>query len=209
MKLSAYIVRCDTGFAPNPFGRYCTLACCKPTIRRCAEEDDIIIGIAPADSERARCLVYAMKVKEILPYDDYWKDTRFAHRKPLLTTPIRRRGDNIWHRDREGRWRVAVSEYHTMRHRKRDTRGENALVASEFYYFGRATIPIPPRFAHLLATTQGHKNTHDVEEINRFWAWLTSVTPRVGRFGDPADFTADACLAQRREIDDDDVEESC
>jgi len=37
MKLSGYIVRVDTGFAPNPFGRHCTLACCKPTIRRVAE----------------------------------------------------------------------------------------------------------------------------------------------------------------------------
>jgi Nucleotide modification associated domain 2 len=44
MKLSAYIVRVDSGFAPNPFGHHCTLACCKPTIRRKAEPGDIIVG---------------------------------------------------------------------------------------------------------------------------------------------------------------------
>ena len=37
VKLMAYIVRHDSGFSPNPFGGVCTLACCKPAIRRSAE----------------------------------------------------------------------------------------------------------------------------------------------------------------------------
>jgi Nucleotide modification associated domain 2 len=30
MKVYSYVVRCDTGFAPNPFWGYCTLAACTP-----------------------------------------------------------------------------------------------------------------------------------------------------------------------------------
>ena len=37
MKLSAYIVSTDAGLAPNPFWGVCTLAVCKPRIRRFAE----------------------------------------------------------------------------------------------------------------------------------------------------------------------------
>ncbi|MCH7751958.1 MAG: hypothetical protein IH898_07380 [Planctomycetes bacterium] len=39
MKLSGYIIRSDSGFSPNPFGRVCTLACCRPVIRRNSKVD--------------------------------------------------------------------------------------------------------------------------------------------------------------------------
>ncbi len=59
MRLVSYILTSDTGFAPNPFFRYCTLACCKPQIRRSAEPGDWIVGISrKADGNR---IVYAMR----------------------------------------------------------------------------------------------------------------------------------------------------
>ena len=45
MKIYSYIVKRDYGFAPNPFYGYCTLATCKPVIRKHAEIGDIIQGI--------------------------------------------------------------------------------------------------------------------------------------------------------------------
>src|SRR5712692_3346145 len=67
MKLSAYIVRVDSGFAPNPFGHHCTLACCKPTIRRKAEPGDIIVGTGSARYGLTGCVVYAMRVRDVIP----------------------------------------------------------------------------------------------------------------------------------------------
>ena len=32
-RIYSYVVRYDSGFAPNPFYGYCTLATCKPDIR--------------------------------------------------------------------------------------------------------------------------------------------------------------------------------
>lgn len=51
MRLFSYVVRFDSGFAPNPFYGYCTLATCKPPIRRTALVGDWIIGTGSASQE--------------------------------------------------------------------------------------------------------------------------------------------------------------
>lgn len=207
MKLSAYIIRFDSGFAPNPFGHFCTLACCKPRIRLNAEPGDIVVGTAATRLPHPGHLVYAMRVKEVLPYEKYWKDARFASRKPTPRTRIRRCGDNIWHRSADGKWVVADSDFHNQSHRKRDTSGKNAVIATEFYYFGRDAIAVPQEFKRLLAKTQGHKNTREPEMLQRFWNWVCSVAPRHGRIADPSDFSEEGCRAQSSEIEDEDFEE--
>jgi Nucleotide modification associated domain 2 len=159
MKLSAYIVRVDSGFSPNPFGRHCTLACCKPTIRRNAEKDDIIVGSGSTRYGLSGRLVYAMRVRDILQYQDYWK--QLPYKRPSQRTDVRKRGDNVWHPDSSGNWRGVRGAFHDDYWRDRDLRGKNALIATDFYYFGRDAIPVRKEFIELLATTQGHKNTHD------------------------------------------------
>ncbi len=42
--IHSYIVRYDSGFAPNPFYGFCTLATCKPDIRKHAQVGDWIVG---------------------------------------------------------------------------------------------------------------------------------------------------------------------
>ena len=212
MKLSAYIIAIDSGFAPNPFGRYCTLACCKPTIRRNAEIGDIIVGTASSCSDKPGHLIYAMQVKEVLTYQEYWTDARFAHRKPSQKSSITRCGDNVWHRVK-GKWQIVRGAFHDSQHEERDTGGENALIATEFYYFGKSAIPVAKQFKHLLATTQGHKNTRDTPTIIQFWDWIkTQARKRTGktrgRIDTPMDFTDDDRLIRCHEIEDDDVEES-
>lgn len=44
MKIFSYVVSRDFGFAPNPFFNFCTLATCKPKIRKDAKIGDWIIG---------------------------------------------------------------------------------------------------------------------------------------------------------------------
>ena len=64
-KLFSYVIREDTGLAPNAFYGVCTLNCCKPDIRRTAEVGDWVAGFVgsnhPADRDR---LVYAMRVTQ-------------------------------------------------------------------------------------------------------------------------------------------------
>jgi hypothetical protein len=208
MKLSAYIITVDSGFAPNPFGRYCTLACCKPTIRRMAEKGDIVVGCDSSQTANPGYLIYAMRVKEVIPYEQYWRESRFAPRKPSKKTAIRKRGDNIWHLDKASKWQVCPGACHDKSHRNRDTGGVNALVATEFYYFGRSAIRIPSRFRGMLAKTQGHKNSYDTEKIDAFWDWLSNEAPKSGRIDYPSDFTVEGCRHQCAEIEADDIEET-
>jgi Nucleotide modification associated domain 2 len=97
--------RGDRGFAPNPFYGYCTLACCKPKIRRAAQPDDWIVGLTP----KAECnrIVYAMHVAEKITFADYWRDTRFARKKADIRSSNlkHQRGDNIYEPLNEGGYR--------------------------------------------------------------------------------------------------------
>ena len=61
MKLYSYIVTHDTGFSPNPFWGSCTLANCKPGIRRTAEVGDWIVGLSR--KVRGNRIVFAMNVE--------------------------------------------------------------------------------------------------------------------------------------------------
>ena len=61
MKLFSYVVARDYGFAPNPFFSTCTLATCKPKIRRTASVGDWIIGTGSKKKwpTRLSCLCHA------------------------------------------------------------------------------------------------------------------------------------------------------
>jgi hypothetical protein len=203
MKCSAYIVSVDSGFSPNPFGRSCTLACCKPTIRRNAEVGDIIVGSGSCGSGLSGRLIYAMRVGRILSLQDYWDS--YPSKRPSAKTPITQRGDAVWHKDSSGTWRGVRGALHDHRQRDRDLRGENALIASEFYYFGSDAIQVPSEYSAILATTQGHKNTHDAKLIGRFWSWLTRSARKRGRIGSPFEFTPTGCHTQRTAEEDEDI----
>jgi hypothetical protein len=183
----AYIVRHDSGFSPNPFGGVCTLACCKPVIRRSAEPGDIVIGTGSAHHGLSGRLIYAIRVGTVLPFQDYWE--RYKSKRPSPETTVKKRGDNIWHRDAFGNWRGIPGALHDERQRDRDLRGRNALISSEFYYFGRDAIPIPNGFRRAIATARGHKNTYNADLINRFWEWIKRTAPKRGRIGVPVDFS--------------------
>jgi hypothetical protein len=205
MKLSAYIVRVDTGFSPNPFGRRCTLACCKPSIRRNAKCGDIIIGTASAHSGLSGRLIYAMRVGSVIPFQTYWE--QYPSKRPSKRTVVSKRGDNIWHQDAFMVWRGVPAALHDDSHREHDIGGENVLVASEFYYFGRKAIPIPAKFTHIVAATQGHKNADDIGLINSFWKWLSHTSSKRGRIGLPSEFTDTACCRHGTDADKD--EDAC
>ena len=100
MKIYSYIVKRDYGFAPNPFYGYCTLATCKPVIRKHAEIGDIIVGIGSGgkNSVYKNRMIFAMKISEVLTYDQYWNDIRFQKKKPIMSGSKKQMyGDNIYH----------------------------------------------------------------------------------------------------------------
>ena len=69
-RIHSYVVRYDSGFAPNPFYGYCTLATCKPNIRRSADIGDWVVGSGSNDRtvRRGGRLVYAMRVRIVVKF---------------------------------------------------------------------------------------------------------------------------------------------
>lgn len=86
-KVFSYIVARDYGFAPNPFYGVLTLATCKPVIRKTASIGDFIIGCS--NKALGNKLIYMAKVSEILTFDQYWNDPRFAKKKPVMNGSLK------------------------------------------------------------------------------------------------------------------------
>ena len=153
MRLFSYVVRYDIGFAPNPFHGWCTLATCKQEIRKKAEVGDWIVGTGSREKRIGDKLVYAMRVEEILSFDQYWLDDRFRRKRPNLNSSVKMAyGDNIYHRDLTGSWQQENSR-HSLEdgtpnpgHVKKDTSVNRVLLSQEYVYHGGSGPIIPSQF---------------------------------------------------------------
>ena len=66
MELFSYVIVEDSGFAPNPFGGFLSLACCKQRIRTFASVGDYIIGTGSSRTVGNTKLVYAGEISEVV-----------------------------------------------------------------------------------------------------------------------------------------------
>lgn len=183
MKLFSYVVEHDDGHAPNPYFGACTLCRCKyrkhPGGRRnvvelakeAHERREIVwvLGTGGADSRKSAGngkLVYAMRVDEVLSRSEYYKDPRFAEKKPLANGSYKeQQGDNVWP------------------HGEFERQEQYVLVSRHFYYFGKNAPDIPPVFPKLEKKGRGFRSRFDDAYINRFVKWIK--THKSGRRGEP------------------------
>lgn len=188
MNLYSYIIRWDYGFAPNPFFGWCTLATCKPDIRKAAINGDWIIGLAGRNYPDAGNLVLAMQVEEILTFNEYWIDERFMQKKPVINgSMIQIFGDNIYHCDASG-WHQADS-HHSQENGvtnpgnlERDTdKTAKVLLSQKFVYYGSKSIRIPDELAvdpdtgNKLRAQRKHNCHYSDSFINDIVKWLTDT----------------------------------
>lgn len=194
----SYLVEHDFGLAPNPFGKYCTLAVCKPKIRKSSKLQigDWVIGTGSKALEEIskkklrHHLIYTMQVSEIILMTEYWSDPRFAYKKPVINGPLAvMYGDNFYHKDSSGNW-IQEDSAHSLydgkineEHLKTDTSGKNVLVAELFYYFGDKAPLIPQQLQDICHTTLGEKKL-SVEKGEQFIDWVKSSFSS-GISGDP------------------------
>lgn len=186
--LFSYVVRYDSGFAPNPFFGYCTLATCKPRIRKHASVGDWVVGTgsAAAPVRREGYMVYAMRVTETIKTAEYWDDHRFQCKKPdMYHNWVSAAGDNIYEPVGPLKWKQ-LNSYHSKpdgrpvtQHIKRDTSVERILVSKEYVYYGGEGPILPKEFRSGLPTGLCHagrnyRRVWDEKVIARFEAWLKS-----------------------------------
>ncbi len=163
-KLFSYVVDHDLGFAPNPFGDFCSLAKCKfgqtnRNIVELAEEGDWIAGTGGADLSKSAGhgkLIYAMRVDEKTPLATYC-------------------------RANQGR---RVDAHHDI-----DESGRFALLSYYYFYFGRNALDISeiPRAAleHPFEKSgPGHRSDFSDEFFEEFSGWF-GLNFKVGVHGLP------------------------
>lgn len=193
MTVYSYVIEHDLGFAPNPFHGVCTLACCKPQIRKVAKVGDYILGTGAADPKLTGFLTYWMRVDEIITFDSYWQDHRFRRKKPVMTgTTYLRYGDNIYHHDGGDDFKQEDS-FHSMEDGSlsfgdldRDTgTTDRVLVGHDFAYWGQQGIKVPDHLAFVLKKGPGHRCKFNDEQVSKIMEWLQSLPAR-GYIGEPA-----------------------
>jgi len=197
MRLHSYIVEHDLGFAPNPFHEICTLAACKPRIRKYAKIGDYIIGTGSKKRQINGRLIYIMRIGEIVGFDQYWTDQRFARKKPVMNGSVSQRyGDNIYHYGQGcDRW-LQEDSFHSQENGvahvgnlQTDTGiTDRVLIADWFIYWGGVAPLIPPEFADFVQITQGHKAINDEQRIASFVSWASSEGEANSVVGDPCEW---------------------
>jgi hypothetical protein len=175
--LYSYCLRYDDGAAPNPYWGVCTLAICKPAIRRTASVGDWVVGLG---SKRSPCgdisskVVYAMHVTQVVTLQEYdvYCGKSLRKKVPDWNSSDYRRmmGDCIYDFN-ESRPRLRAS-VHGAGNRKTDLRGRNVLLSDYFYYFGNKPVELPDDLRALIHGTQGHKSRANDRYASRFVRWI-------------------------------------
>ena len=199
MRLFSHRVARDYGFAPNPFFNICTLATCKPEIRRVARVGDWVVGTGTAERKRADYLVYSMKVGETMSYDEYWSDGRFQQKKPNLRGSKKQAfGDNIYSRAPDGNNWHQLNSHHSFMNGApnpaniaNDTQTNRVLIGTEFAYWGGSGPLIPAKFRNFngldICAGRGHKSIFPEELVMAFADWFQKQGDR-GYLGKPLDW---------------------
>jgi Nucleotide modification associated domain 2 len=199
-KIYSYVVARDYGFAPNPFHGVCTLATCKPRIRKAAKIGDWVVGTGSAGRKRAGFLVFAMKVEETLTFDQFWADERFFQKRPNLRSSKKQAfGDNIYHRRGEGYdWRQ-LNSHHTLPdgrtnffNLKTDTSVNRVLLSKFFTYWGGSGPAVPAQFRDyggddIVCAGRNHRSNFADDLVRNFLKWLVPLAHE-GYMGEPLDW---------------------
>lgn len=181
MRLFSYCIPVDDGAAPNPYWGTCTLAICKPVIRRVAEVGDWVAGVGSKDVngiDYSSKLVYAMKITQKMTLKEY--DTFCMQKLPKKIPNIkskqyaRRVGDCIYDFDQQPDGKLLPS-VHSFQNRATDLSGIYVLLSDHFYYFGNQAIPIPDYLRGIIKQGQGHKSDSNEPLKEEFLFWLDTL----------------------------------
>ncbi|MBM0123451.1 hypothetical protein IMY96_01740 [Pimelobacter simplex] len=172
----SYVVASDTGFAPNPFHGFLTLACCKPLIRRQGSVGDIVVGL----SSRSARVVYAARVEHVISFEEFWADPRYESRRPVPTSArvVDRTGDNIYE-PLDGAFRQLHSAHshadgtENSSSKQHDLGGQQVLVCDRFAYWG-GTGPSLPEEVGFLAVGRGHRSRFSDDQIAAVARWFSN-----------------------------------
>jgi len=162
MNIYSYIISHDSGFAPNPFWGFLTLACCKPVIRRRAAVGDWVIGLT--SKRLGNNIVFVMRISEKVLFAEYWIDKRFRSKRPNMKRDdhVYHYGDNIYKPISKTKYQQKFLRHsnnngsENLRKKEHDLGGKYVLISNDFSYFGADPMKLPSQFKGLILM-RGHK----------------------------------------------------
>jgi hypothetical protein len=174
MTLFSYCIPTDDGAAPNPFWDVCTLAICKPVIRRTAKIGDWVVATGSTRLGFQNQVVYAMKVTNIMTlseYDEYCNESLTNKVPDWNNNDLKRKlGDCIY--DFSTSNSVLRKSVHHEGNIKTDEGGKNVLLSDHFYYFGSIPVPLPGNLQQIVKQGQGHKSISNDPYKDLFVSWI-------------------------------------
>ncbi|MCM1141919.1 MAG: hypothetical protein NC453_25395 [Muribaculum sp.] len=194
MNIFSYKMDHDYGLAPNPFWGYMTLAVCKGPIRSNPnlKIGDWIIATGSVSLGFKDNLIYAMRVEQIIPFDEYWNNPDYALKRPVLNGSLAQMyGDNFYHHDESGNVIQEASAHSNSdgtvneTHCRRDIDGKNVIISRSFYYFGNQAPKIPKVLRGVICKARGYCYAKISDELkNKFMEWLNN-NYNPGIYGEP------------------------
>lgn len=192
--LYSYKMVVDSGFAPNPFYGYLTLATCKPYIRMTKKEGDYIAGFTSAKLEKKYSsgfekLIYIMKVTQKMSYAEYHEDPKFKKKIPSEKSPRSRAGDNIYKLKNSCYVQLGTRNHANAGDIRIDMQCREVLISNQFFYFGSKPISIDrfgikkPKFQSAYGV-----RTIDRREIEKLWRYLEGKYKKNHVYNEPHNF---------------------
>jgi len=159
MKLLSYIITIDSGLAPNPFSKYCTLALCIPNHKNALlNNGDWILGLSSKDNGNK--LIYFMKLtEEPMQRNIYFKDKRFDYKRPFFSNDRNTLvGDNIYYLE-NGKYKMeGIKGFHsTETQNNQDTKYNKVFISDYFFYFGNKSFNLEDKFKEFIWKRQNYK----------------------------------------------------
>lgn len=184
----------DFGLAPNPFWGFMTLAVCKGHIRNNPnlKIGDWIIATGTEHLGFQENLIYAMRVDQIIPFDEYWRNPNYIMKRPVINGSLSQMyGDNFYHHDEMGNIVQEFSAHSNPdgtvneKHCKSDTNGKNVLISNRFYYFGNHAPIIPKYLRAIICPVRDYYYKNRSNQLEKdFLEWLT-YNYEPGIYGEP------------------------
>lgn len=194
-RIFSYKLSRDYGFAPNPFHGVCTLATCKPQIRKGAQIGDLIIGCGSKELGMHGKIIFAMRVSEKMTFQQYWNDPRFSTKKVnFQASKAAAYGDNIYHIE-NNQW-VQEDSHHSFdggvvnpENLRRDVGSDNVLIGADFVYWGSNAPTMPLQLRNidgddLLPYGRNYRSIFSSKFVNEITTWF-DTTPERGNLGRP------------------------
>lgn len=125
-----YVLASDTGLAPHILDGVCSLAVCKPMIRRYGRPGEWVMGFATAAESDGNPLVkYVMYVTDKLPFENYCRAWGGKRRDAFYRYDDD--ADGVWYDN-------GYSDHDSSKgdEERRDKGGRHVLVSTDFLHFG-------------------------------------------------------------------------